>query len=87
MPINDIRTYIDYCMIGPATIAKREALLTTHRAQVMTKLAEIQENLKGIDEKLSVYTSPDAVKTIEQQRVYSSLEKEHYALDNPYKNQ
>ena len=40
---------------GPGNEKERLALLESHRADVLAKLAEIQENLKIIDHKIDVY--------------------------------
>ena len=41
-------------MVGPVW-ARLGAVLEAHRADVLAKLAEIQENLKIIDHKIAVY--------------------------------
>ena len=55
MPIRGIRQYAELVAAGPGNEAERLALLETHRADVLAKLAEIQENLKMIDHKIDVY--------------------------------
>ncbi|MFV0561032.1 MAG: MerR family transcriptional regulator [Enterococcus sp.] len=85
MPIKDIRTYITYCMEGPDTIPLRKELLLAHKKNVLENLEKIQENLKGIDQKLTTYSSPDAKEIITKQWQFSSWEKEQHDLENPYK--
>jgi DNA-binding transcriptional MerR regulator len=55
MPIQGIRRYADLVAAGPGNEEERLALLEAHRADVLAKLAEIQENLKIIDHKIEVY--------------------------------
>jgi DNA-binding transcriptional MerR regulator len=55
MPIRGMRRYAELVAAGPGNEAERLALLEAHRAEVLAKLAEIQENLKTIDHKIDVY--------------------------------
>jgi DNA-binding transcriptional MerR regulator len=55
MPISGIRRYAELVAAGPGNEKERLALLESHRADVLAKLAEIQENLEIIDHKIDVY--------------------------------
>jgi DNA-binding transcriptional MerR regulator len=55
MPIRGLRRYAELVAAGPGNEEERLALLEAHRADVLDKLAEIQENLKTIDHKIEVY--------------------------------
>ena len=55
MPIRGLRRYAELVVAGPGNEKERLALLEAHRADVLAKLAEIQENLKTIDYKIGVY--------------------------------
>lgn len=55
MPIKGIRQYAELVAAGPGNEKERLALLESHRADVLARLAEIQENLKIIDHKIDVY--------------------------------
>jgi DNA-binding transcriptional MerR regulator len=55
MPIRGLRRYADLVAAGPGNEEERLELLEAHRAEVLTRLAEIQENLKLIDHKIDVY--------------------------------
>jgi DNA-binding transcriptional MerR regulator len=55
MPIRGIRQYAELVAAGPGNEEERLALLEAHRAEVLARLAEIQENLKTIDHKIEVY--------------------------------
>jgi DNA-binding transcriptional MerR regulator len=55
MPIRVIREYADLVLAGRGNEKARLALLESHRAEVLTKLAELQENLELIDHKIDVY--------------------------------
>jgi len=55
MPIRGIRRYAELVAAGPGNEPERLALLEAHRAGVLARLAEIQENLKEIDRKIGIY--------------------------------
>jgi DNA-binding transcriptional MerR regulator len=55
MPIRGLRRYAELVAAGPGNEPERLALLESHRADVLARLAEIQENLKVIDHKIDVY--------------------------------
>ncbi|MEU7789879.1 MerR family transcriptional regulator [Amycolatopsis sp. NPDC049159] len=55
MPIKTIRRYADLVSAGRGNEQERLALLEEHRAGVLAKLAELQENLQLIDRKIGVY--------------------------------
>jgi DNA-binding transcriptional MerR regulator len=55
MPIKGIRRYAELVSAGPGNEKERLALMEAHRADVLAKLAELQENLELIDHKIDVY--------------------------------
>jgi DNA-binding transcriptional MerR regulator len=55
MPIKTIRRYAELIAAGAGNEEARLALLESHRAEVLAKLAELQENLGLIDHKIDVY--------------------------------
>jgi DNA-binding transcriptional MerR regulator len=55
MPIKDIRRYAELVAAGPGNEQDRLELMEAHRAVVLARLAEVQENLKVIDHKIDVY--------------------------------
>jgi DNA-binding transcriptional MerR regulator len=55
MPIRGLRRYAELVAAGPGNEEERLGLLEAHRTEVLTRLAEIQENLKLIDHKIDVY--------------------------------
>jgi DNA-binding transcriptional MerR regulator len=57
MPIKTIRRYAELVSAGRGNEHDRLDLLESHRADVVAKLAEVQENLKLIDHKIDVYRS------------------------------
>lgn len=55
MPIRGIRRYAELVAAGPGNERQRLELLENHRAGVVARLAEIQENLTEIDRKIGIY--------------------------------
>lgn len=55
MPIKSIRRYAQLVAAGPGNERERLALLEAHRADVLAKLAEVQDSLEVIDRKIDVY--------------------------------
>ena len=55
MPIRTIRRYAELVAAGHGNEDERLALMEAHRADVLAKLAEVQENLELIDHKIDVY--------------------------------
>ncbi len=57
MPIKTIRRYAELVSAGRGNENDRLDLLESHRADVVAKLAEVQEHLKLMDHKIDVYRS------------------------------
>jgi len=55
MPIKAIRRYAQLVSAGHGNEHERLALLEAHRADVIAKLAEVQDNLTTIERKIDVY--------------------------------
>lgn len=55
MPIKTIRDYAQLVAAGHGNERERLALMETHRAEVLAKLAELRQNLELIDHKIDVY--------------------------------
>ena len=55
MSIKEIRRYAELVSAGHGNEKERLALMEAHRANVIAKLAEVQEHLKLIDHKIDVY--------------------------------
>ena len=55
MPVKTIRRYAQLVSAGHGNEQERLALMEAHRAEVIARLAEIQDNLKTIDHKIDVY--------------------------------
>jgi DNA-binding transcriptional MerR regulator len=55
MPIRGIRRYAQLVAAGRGNEEDRLALLESHRAEVLARIAELQENLELIDHKIDVY--------------------------------
>ena len=55
MPTELIRRYVELLRDGPGNERERLALLESHRAQVVARLAAVTENLRLIDHKIDKY--------------------------------
>jgi DNA-binding transcriptional MerR regulator len=55
MPIKAIRRYAELVSAGHGNELERLALMEAHRADVVARLEELQQNLKLIDHKIDVY--------------------------------
>jgi DNA-binding transcriptional MerR regulator len=55
MPIRTIRRYAELVSAGRGNEEERLALLEAHRAEVVARIAELNENLRLIDHKVDVY--------------------------------
>ena len=55
MPIKTIRRYAELVAAGRGNEKERLALMEAHRADVLAKIAELQENLELIEHKIDVY--------------------------------
>jgi DNA-binding transcriptional MerR regulator len=55
MPIKVIRRYAELVSAGHGNEKERLALMEAHRADVLAKLDELQENLQLIEHKIDVY--------------------------------
>ncbi|MCX4388468.1 MerR family transcriptional regulator [Micromonospora peucetia] len=47
MPVRDMRRYAELARQGDGTLGTRRALFEAHRARVLTRMAELEEDLKG----------------------------------------
>jgi len=66
MPIKAIRRYAELVSAGHGNEHERLALLEAHRADVIAKLAQVQDNLKTIEHKIDVYRGRLAVGEADQ---------------------
>ncbi|MGK5518061.1 MerR family transcriptional regulator [Micromonospora sp. URMC 107] len=55
MPVRDMRRYAELARQGDATLAARRALFETHRARVLSRMAELEEDLKVLNYKIDNY--------------------------------
>ncbi len=86
MQIKDIKKYIDYCMEGAETIDFRRELFEEHRNEIIKQINALNENLKLIDSKLKIYSSPNAKEIINKQRQIVDYEKRRNGLPSCYTN-
>lgn len=84
MQIKDIKKYIDFVMEGTGTIDSRKKLLLEHRQKIINHINALNENLKLIDSKLEIYTSPDAAQLITAQIKKANDEKRENCLPSLY---
>ncbi len=60
MPIRKMKRFADLWRAGDTTIPQRRSLLEGHRDEVRRHLAELESNLRAIDEKVDLYTDMEA---------------------------
>lgn len=84
MQIKDIKKYIDFCMEGAGSIDLRKKLLLEHRNKIINQINALAENLKLVDSKLEIYTSPNAVEIINEQIKMVNDEKRKNCLLSRY---
>ncbi len=84
MQIKDIKKYIDFCMAGVDTIDSRKKLLIDHRSEIVNQINALTENLKLVDAKLKIYTSPNAAEIIKEQIRKVNDEKRENCLLSRY---
>lgn len=85
MPIKDIRTYIDLCMQGTASIQQRRELLQQHKKNVLKQQQVLHDNLKEITTKIQRYANEDSVNIIKGQIKFVQDEKKILNLEDPFK--
>lgn len=84
MHIKEIKKYIDFCMGGAGNIGSRLELLLEHRKEIMNHIEALHENLKLIDSKIEIYSSPNAVEIINEQITFVEDEKRENCLQSHY---
>jgi DNA-binding transcriptional MerR regulator len=84
MQIKDIKKYIDYCMEGVSTIGSRRELFEEHRKEIIKQINVLNENLKLIDSKLEIYSSPNAAEIINEHRRIVENQKLENGLPSCY---
>ncbi|MFV2110861.1 MerR family transcriptional regulator [Micromonospora sp. LOL_025] len=55
MPVRDMRRYAELARQGDATLGARRALFGAHRARVLSRMAELEEDLKVLNYKIDNY--------------------------------
>jgi DNA-binding transcriptional MerR regulator len=60
MPVRDMRCYAELARQGDHTRAARRALFETHRARVLARMAELEEDLKVLNYKIESYCEMEA---------------------------
>ncbi|MEU5564508.1 MULTISPECIES: MerR family transcriptional regulator [Micromonospora] len=55
MPVRDMRRYAELARQGDRTLGARRALFESHRARVLTRMAELEADLKVLDHKIDAY--------------------------------
>ncbi|QLQ36984.1 MerR family transcriptional regulator [Micromonospora robiginosa] len=55
MPVRDMRRYAELARQGDRTLGARRALFEAHRVRVLTRMAELTEDLKVLDHKIDAY--------------------------------
>ena len=55
MSINEIKEYLDYCLIGKSTIPERKGILSQKREKLFEQMKIIQDSIDYIDTKQKFY--------------------------------
>lgn len=55
MSIQEMKEYIDLCLLGPSSIAERKNILARKRDDLEEKMKEVQESMNFIDYKQQLY--------------------------------
>jgi DNA-binding transcriptional MerR regulator len=55
MPLAEIRKYAELRAVGDASLQPRLTMLELHRKRLMSKIAELSENLTSLDSKMKIY--------------------------------
>lgn len=55
MSINEIKEYLDYCLIGKSTIPERKEILSQKREKLVEQMKIIQDSIDYIDTKQKFY--------------------------------
>lgn len=60
MPIRDMKRFAELRRAGPVSVAERLALLDQHRGDVLDRIADLQENLRALTDKITYYKELEA---------------------------
>ncbi|MFG1870892.1 MerR family transcriptional regulator [Micromonospora arborensis] len=55
MPVRDMRHYAELARQGDRTLGARRALFEAHRARVLSRMAELEEDLSVLNYKIDAY--------------------------------
>ena len=55
MSIKEMRAYLDLCLQGESSIPERKEMLAAKRAELVSKLAEVQDSIDYLDWKQGFY--------------------------------
>ncbi|MFC4020247.1 MerR family transcriptional regulator [Micromonospora sp. GCM10011542] len=55
MPVRDMRRYAELARQGDRTLGARRALFEAHRARVLRRMAELEEDLTVLNYKIDIY--------------------------------
>lgn len=78
MSIKDIKTFIDWCLEGDATIAKRLDLIDRQRKAVSEQIIQMKETLKTLDFKHWYYETAKAAGTC---KIHEAMKPEEIPLE------
>jgi DNA-binding transcriptional MerR regulator len=56
MPVRDMRQFAELAREGDMTVSARRAMFENHRARVLARIAELEEDLKYIEHKINYYS-------------------------------
>ncbi|BCB73949.1 hypothetical protein GCM10022251_12390 [Phytohabitans flavus] len=55
MPVRDMRSYAELARQGDSTLGARRRIFEAHRDRVLSRIAELEEDLKVLNYKIEVY--------------------------------
>ncbi|MEH1169107.1 MerR family transcriptional regulator [Micromonospora sp. CPCC 205539] len=55
MPVRDMRRYAELARLGDRTLGARRALFEAHRARVLARIGELEEDLNVLNYKIDAY--------------------------------
>lgn len=75
MPIKEIKTYCDLCLVGSQTSENRKSMLLEHRKEIARQIKQLKQNMQLIDTKIAFYDDPKNVQLMDQLSESATIKK------------